>query len=335
MKKIYPDFYKSFQCIAAKCPDSCCKDWDIVVDDESAEYYNSLKSEFAAKLKNKMTIDEDGDRIFKLSDGKCPFWNKQKLCDIYINIGEEHLCKTCRRFPRITQDYTAFAEYMLSFACPQAARIMLKTNDFTNCFQQFEVTDINTDYSSELMNVLIFHRTQSAKCFSENTDSFASRLINCLEYNKYVQSDLDGFDEPSKIGTTDLVFDLHSKLDFMNKDYLNLILSAKDSPFAESNEINSEFTNLAYYYLFRYYLTAADTFDVIAAVKRLTCAYIVISKIISYEKAENDFEKRVMIFQQYSKEVEHSYENCEILADEFYSNKNLSCNSFIHMLKCR
>lgn len=33
----YPDYYKKFRCIADKCPDTCCSDWQIVIDDESLE----------------------------------------------------------------------------------------------------------------------------------------------------------------------------------------------------------------------------------------------------------------------------------------------------------
>ena len=33
MKHIYPKYYKDFKCIANKCPDSCCKDWDVELDD--------------------------------------------------------------------------------------------------------------------------------------------------------------------------------------------------------------------------------------------------------------------------------------------------------------
>lgn len=55
--------------------------------------------------------------------------------------------------------------------------------------------------------------------------------------------------------------------------------------------------------------------------------------MISYENAENNFEKRVMIAQQYSKEVEHSYENSELLESEFETNSDFSAVSFINMLK--
>lgn len=38
MKQIYPDFYPEFRCLAGDCPDTCCKDWEVVVDPEAMEF---------------------------------------------------------------------------------------------------------------------------------------------------------------------------------------------------------------------------------------------------------------------------------------------------------
>ena len=113
MKHYFPKYCEKFRCIANLCPDSCCRDWDVVVDDTSFDFYNKVKGEFGDRLRSLMTIDEDGDRIFIRQGEKCPFWNSDMLCDIYINLGENHLCHTCKEFPRITQDYTAFCEHAL------------------------------------------------------------------------------------------------------------------------------------------------------------------------------------------------------------------------------
>ena len=32
MKIIKPDYFDNFRCIADRCPDSCCKEWDVLVD---------------------------------------------------------------------------------------------------------------------------------------------------------------------------------------------------------------------------------------------------------------------------------------------------------------
>ena len=46
MKNIYPSYFEKFRCIADKCPDSCCRGWDVVVDDETNEFYKTVGGEF-------------------------------------------------------------------------------------------------------------------------------------------------------------------------------------------------------------------------------------------------------------------------------------------------
>lgn len=73
MKHYFPKYCEKFRCIANLCPDSCCRDWDVVVDDTSFDFYNTVKGEFGDRLRSLMTIDEDGDRIFIRQGEKCPF----------------------------------------------------------------------------------------------------------------------------------------------------------------------------------------------------------------------------------------------------------------------
>ena len=42
MELIYPSYYKDFSCIASDCPDSCCHEWDVQVDAESAARWRSM-----------------------------------------------------------------------------------------------------------------------------------------------------------------------------------------------------------------------------------------------------------------------------------------------------
>ena len=44
MKIAYHEFYRDFKCIANKCPDSCCKEWDVVVDDDSYLKYKNAEA---------------------------------------------------------------------------------------------------------------------------------------------------------------------------------------------------------------------------------------------------------------------------------------------------
>ena len=51
MKIRTPAYYQNFRCIAGACPDTCCRGWAIVVDDEAWEKYQSLPGEIGARLR--------------------------------------------------------------------------------------------------------------------------------------------------------------------------------------------------------------------------------------------------------------------------------------------
>lgn len=51
--------------------------------------------------------------------------NHEKLCDIYINLGKEQMCKTCRTYPRHVEVYGSLHEVSLSLSCPAAAELIL------------------------------------------------------------------------------------------------------------------------------------------------------------------------------------------------------------------
>lgn len=323
MKNYFPDYYKNFKCIANLCPDSCCQGWDVVVDEESEKYYNSLEGEFADKIKEVTETDDDGDRIFTLEDKKCPFWNENELCDIYINLGEEHLCKTCKKFPRITMDYDSFTEYTLSLACPEAAKMIL-SEDFIFPFSNYNLK--NSEYHPYLMRLLLNARKMSYDIITEKGVSFRKRLKKLIGYNVAVQDKLfskkeaESFNEDIKF-----IYDIHANLEFINEDYSKTIKKAYEYP--QSSFYDEYFTRMAVYYIYRYYLNAIESKDVLSTIKRIYCTYVITASIAEMEN-EPDI---IKIIQNYSKEVEHSYENMDTLmllfeSDERFSAYNLGYN---------
>ena len=318
MKRIYPTYYKKFKCIANECPDSCCKDWDVVVDEESESFYNSVHTPFGEKIRSLTITGNDGDRIFVSQNGKCPFWNKDMLCDIYINLGEEHLCETCKNFPRITQDYTDFVEHTLSLACPEGARLILEEENDYSEFDNFIYNE-----SDKLMDFLLKARAKTSKIFKDRKLSFAQRLKEALRYNRDIQNSLDEISEPESVSDLSYIFELHNKLEIMSNEWKEILASASENEPDTNHDV--EFERLALYYIYRYYLNAIDSYNVLSTIKRIACAYIVLSRC----ELERDCTR---LMQLYSKEVEHSYENSEMLEDEFYFVPQLSVDSLIRII---
>lgn len=137
MKVRVPNYFNDFKCIASECEDTCCAGWGIVIDDETKGYYDKVEGEFGETLRSKIVKDDDGDSVFLLNNGNCSFLNENKMCDIYINLGEEHLCHTCKQFPRYTEEFLDLREIGISLSCPEAARIILRKPE-NNTFQLSE-----------------------------------------------------------------------------------------------------------------------------------------------------------------------------------------------------
>lgn len=328
MKNIYPSYFEKFRCIADKCPDSCCKGWDVVVDDETNEYYQTVGGDFGDKLKRLTEIDGDGDRIFVSQNERCPFWNSDELCDIYINLGEEHLCKTCREFPRITQDYTVFSEHLLSFACPEAARLMLTTDSAYDDFTNYDSDFSDCDYNADLMRFLLNAREKLKGIFTDKSLPFSGRLNVAVQFCEKVQNAINDFDYSAYIPVNKYwkedimhqkssisIFDAHKEFDIMTDEWREILCKASGHADEKIPErFDDLFERMALYYIYRYFLTAVDSMDVLCTVKRIYCAYVVIGGALL--TGEYEAEK---LFWLYSKEVEHSYENAD------YFSTNQSC----------
>lgn len=125
-----PSFYKDFKCIAGACPDSCCQGWEVDADEKSLKYYKTISGEIRERIDSVLSKDEFGNTIFKLAEKKrCPFLNKQNLCDMHIAIGGEHTPYTCRTFPRFINDFGGTEEMGISFSCPVASDMIFNLKE--------------------------------------------------------------------------------------------------------------------------------------------------------------------------------------------------------------
>ena len=102
MELIYPSYYKSFVCIADNCPDSCCHEWDVEVDEATAACYRAMEGELGADLRKDL-YEEDGRTYLRNRDGRCPMWRADGLCRIQAELGHDALSNVCRQFPRLTR----------------------------------------------------------------------------------------------------------------------------------------------------------------------------------------------------------------------------------------
>lgn len=181
MKVRVPNYFNEFKCIASECEDTCCAGWEIVIDDETHKRYENVKGEFGEILRSKI-VKSDGENIFLLNNGNCSFLNEKKMCEIYINLGEDYLCYTCQQFPRYTEEFLELKEVGLSLSCPEAARIILRKAENTtfnlseedNCENEMQ-EELEYDLSLSCENINSSNHTLG-KCSNskdnENRESF-------------------------------------------------------------------------------------------------------------------------------------------------------------------
>ena len=92
MELITPAYYSQFRCIASACPDSCCKEWSVDVDSDSAARYRTLPGPLGDRLRQVLVDTEDGT-IMQIENGRCPMWRQDGLCRIQAELGHEALCR--------------------------------------------------------------------------------------------------------------------------------------------------------------------------------------------------------------------------------------------------
>ena len=146
---VYPDYYKDFSCIAGDCEDTCCAGWEIVIDPKSLQKYHESKT-----LKGRLLRDIKWRKgtFRQCRDGRCAFLREDGLCDLYRRLGADSLCKTCRTYPRHTEEFENVREITLSISCPQVARMLMERREPVRFLEK----EIDRDESYEEFDYFLF-----------------------------------------------------------------------------------------------------------------------------------------------------------------------------------
>lgn len=123
MRRVRPDYYKKFQCIADKCTITCCQEWKIGVDNETNRKWKKLLPPDTVVDKKKnlsaYTVKKDGMRVIALDEKhRCPFLNEEKLCRLLCTYTDRVLSDTCTQFPREVHRFSTHEEETLMPCCP-------------------------------------------------------------------------------------------------------------------------------------------------------------------------------------------------------------------------
>ena len=310
-----PCYFDRFTCLAGACPDSCCKEWDVLVDSSSAACYRSLPGDLGQRLRQVLTED-DGQTYMVIEDGRCPMWRTDGLCRIQAELGHDALCKTCREFPRLTHDYGVFTELGLELSCPEAARLIL-----SNPFSPYPLPDLTgcEDYEREDMELLLHTRQQALKLLDCRDFTVPQALSLLLLYGYHAQSLLDGVDAPdfswntalgtakelAKPGSSQAIRTFFLSLEILTPSWKQR-LSAPSHP----GSWEESYRLLAKYFVQRYWLQAISDSDLISRVKLAVILCILIRDL------GGDLTETAQLC---SKEIENNTDNVDALLDAAYT----------------
>lgn len=122
MKGIILGLCNGFSCLAGRCNYTCCAGWRILVDNEAYRRFSGIQDKALRDGILSNIYEADGKKYFSTrSDGRCSMLDDDGLCHIQRNAGEEMLCNTCRKFPRLVSKHNGLLWVSMAASCPVTA----------------------------------------------------------------------------------------------------------------------------------------------------------------------------------------------------------------------
>lgn len=329
MKYCVPDCFERFACLAGSCPDTCCGQWEIVVDSDTAARYLQLEGELGRRLRDAMT-QTDGEWQMKLQNGRCPMLADDGLCDIISQLGEEALCSGCHTHPRFTEIYGGLQETVFSVSCPAAAKLLLEQEaPLTFCTRLDDTPPEPNDLDGDLFFALLQSRQTAFAMVQDRSVSLSDRLALVLEFahrldqaiaaqrltrlhslsqlyasDAYRRSRLARMTRLRRHGSMTRVRQLLSAMEHLTKEFPQLLPELERTA-PDRFAIPAE--QLTVYFLFRWWLKAAcDGY----LWRQAAAAVVSVLTVCALAKELGDFTQAARL---YSKEVEHADDNLALL----------------------
>ena len=307
MEFVYPDYYQEFRCIAGECRHNCCIGWEIDIDEETLAFYDSVEGELGARLKRH--ISREGDPHFILGEGeRCPFLNRENLCDLIIGLGEEHLCGICAEHPRFHNELPGRRESGVGLCCEAAGRLILGKKDAMRLIVTGE---------QEGEDEILALRDRALEMLQNRRMSVPDRVDAMLA--------LCGGDLGSR--TMGEWCELLLSLERLDETWTELLTKLSDrwedldeAGFDEAMaQRQEEYEQLLVYFVYRHMANAVGEADLAARAGFAALGYRVIrglGTMLWQEQGCFSFDDQVELGRLFSSEIEYSDENLDILLDE-------------------
>ena len=356
MRESRLSYMESFHCVGGSCPDTCCRDWEVVLDAETAAFYRAVPGPLGEEIRAAMQ-EVDGETCFFLRDGLCPMLNDQGLCRIQLELGEEHLSRSCDLHPRFAEEYGARREWCLSLACPEAVRLLLADSaplTITETVTDEALTTYN-DLDPRLFFALTAARKTAFSLAQDRQVPWQARLARLLAFGVSLQKALDGH----RLGRLDTVTARYAagrfpplrpgtdpdaavralavlgQLEPINDRWPRLLTDALSAPVSADDRRrfardmapwDYAWERLLFYFLYRYFLKAVTDRRLLprvqlAAFSVLAIRQMALARFSAGGCGEADL---IDLIHRFSREVEHSEENLSALLSRLETDPALS-----------
>lgn len=206
MKLYAPSYYPAFKCIADKCKHSCCIGWEIDIDSETLNHYETMTHPYGESIRT--SIDYEGDPHFRLARGeRCPHLKENGLCEIILRAGESCLCEICKEHPRFYHETSRGMEVGIGMACEEACRLILTSGDYLAFLPLSEDGEEDPQVCFETLP----HRDRLYKILSEKLP-FADRLAEIQSLYGVTPKILADEEWRTLLGELEYLDDTHKEL---------------------------------------------------------------------------------------------------------------------------
>lgn len=288
MIELVPNYYQQFKCKADKCRHTCCAGWEIDIDPDTLDLYQSMGGPLGKELHDNI-LSDGNTASFNLvgKEERCPFLNDNNLCRLILERGDEELlCDICHEHPRFYNYHDNMIEKGLGLACEEAARIVLGAREEFTLIPSFPDTDEVPQYTE----TAYIQRDEDIKIMTDRSLPLSSRI--------------DRVCGPSKLDSVARA-KLFSSLEILDPEWQRILEKLAE---CESHSVHIPpeicYENLIVYYLFRYPMFTGKY--------ALECALLAHDICVSLDESYTLEE----VVRRLSVEVEYSDINPGMLADK-------------------
>ncbi len=308
MKQYVLSYYPAFKCSADKCKHTCCAGWKMQIDQNTLDFYKKDTSAFSNALISGINLKKSNFKTDK--NKRCAFLNKDNLCDIIINLGEQSLCQVCRDHPRFRSFFEGFIETGLGLSCEVASKLVLS---FDGKIEPILINDDGKNISLSIKEkYLLEFRKQALDIIQNSEENFGDRInalmalckcdITKLDFNKIIKK--------------------YSSLERIEKNFTKRLKSIKNKTlnFSTNEKLSKYFEQFLVNSIFRHISSAEDTLDARARTVFCVISLFIINAIFENEKQSGQ-ELNVLadIVRDFSTEIEYSQKNLDKLFSFCYN----------------